>query len=224
MTFEQFSKSLVSLFNKIGYDFAITGAMAASYYGVPRTTSDVDFIVQVSINDLDKFLDKLAHGGLIVDKTIIKSQLASGYNIISLQHERFPYQVDLIIQTEGRLERRPGTALGLKSYYQPPEQLILSKLRMIKATRPAERSFKDREDIKQILANTRVNQRKILKLAQQQSTVEIAREILGETSSLGESLHRRKTALLMNENLRRKASKGSDSTKVIRQWRDKRRS
>jgi hypothetical protein len=28
-------------------------------------------------------------------------------------------------------------------YYQPPELLILSKLRMIKATRPAERSIKD---------------------------------------------------------------------------------
>ncbi len=155
--------------------------MAASYYGVPRTTSDVDFIVQVSIDDLDEFLDKLAHGGLIVDKTIIKTELASGYNVVSLQHERFPYQVDLIIQTEGRLERRPGTALGMRSYYQPPEQLILSKLRMIKATRPAERSFKDREDVKQILANTRVNKRKILELARQQGTVEIAREILGGT-------------------------------------------
>ncbi|TMI13187.1 hypothetical protein E6H35_08270 [Candidatus Bathyarchaeota archaeon] len=196
--------------------------MAASYYGVPRTTSDVDFIVQVSIDDLDKFLDKLARGGLIVEKTIIKLQLASGYNIISLQHQHFPYQVDLIIQTEGRLERRSGTALGLRSYYQPPEQLILSKLRMIKATRPVERSFKDREDIREILANTRVNRRKILKLAQQQSTVEIAREILRETRSLVESSRQRKTALLMNEKLRRRPAKGHDSTKVIRYWRNRR--
>ena len=198
--------------------------MAASYYGVPRTTSDVDFIVQVSIDDLDKFLDKLASGGLIVDKTMIKTQLASGYNVVSLQHERFPYQVDLIVKTEGRLERRPGTALGLRSYYQPAEQLILSKLRMIKATRPAERSFKDREDIKQILANTKVDKRKILKLAQLQSTIEIAQEILGETSSLSESSQQRKKALLMNEKLGRKASKGSDSTKGVRYWRDRRRS
>ena len=197
--------------------------MAASYYGVPRTTSDVDFIVQVSIDDLDRFLDKLAHGGLIVAKTMIKTQLASGYNIISLRHQRFPYQVDLIIQTEGRLERRSGTALGLRSYYQPPELLILSKLRMIKATRPVERSFKDREDIREILANTRVNRRKILKLAQQQSTVEIAREILRGPRSLVESSRQRTTALLMNEKLRRRCPKGSDSTKVMRYWRDRSR-
>src|SRR2546428_12352975 len=155
---------------------------------------------------------------------MIKTQLASGYNVVTLQHERFPYQVDLIVKTEGRLERRPGTALGLRSYYQPAEQLILSKLRMIKATRPAERSFKDREDIKQILANTKVDKRKILKLAQLQSTIEIAQEILGETSSLSESSQQRKKALLMNEKLGRKAPKGTDSTKGDRYWRDRPRS
>jgi hypothetical protein len=181
--------------------------MAASYYGVPRTTSDVDFIVQVPIDDLDKFLDKLAYGRLLVDKGMIKTQLAAGYNIVSLQHERFPYQVDLIIQTEGRLERRPGTALGMSSYYQPPEQLILSKLRMIKATRPAERSFKDREDIKQILTNTRVNKRKILQLARRQSTIQLARQVLDETSTLVESSKRRKTSLMMKERLRKKPPK-----------------
>ncbi len=160
--------------------------MAASYYGVPRTTADVDFIVQVSIDELDKFLDKLALGGLLVNKKRVKTQIASGYNIVSLEHTRFPYQVDLIIQTEGRLERRRGSALGLRSYYQPPEQLILSKLRMIKATRPLTRSFKDREDVRQILANTRVNKRKILRQAQQQSTIEIAKEVLSKTGKLSD--------------------------------------
>jgi len=141
---------------------------------------DIDFIVQVSIDNLDKFLDKLAIGGLIVDKNRIKNQLASGYNIISLQHSRAPYPVDLIIQTEGKMEKRPGTALGLRSYYQPPELLILSKLQMIKATRPVERSFKDREDIRQIFANTKVNKRKVLAQARKQGTISIFREILSE--------------------------------------------
>jgi hypothetical protein len=117
---------------------------------------------------------------MIVDKKRVKNQLTSGYNIISLEHSRAPYPVDLIVQTEGKLEKRPGTALGLKSYYQPPELLILSKLRMIKATRPTERSFKDREDIRQIIANTWVNKQKILAQARKQGTIIIFREILSE--------------------------------------------
>ncbi len=152
--------------------------MAASYYGRPRTTIDIDLIIQISTKDLDHLLGHLARLGLKVDRTRVKRQLNSGYNIISLEDKRSPYRADLIIQTEGRLERRPGRALGLRSYYHPPELLILSKLRMIKATRPAERSFKDREDIREILANTRVNKRRVLDQARREGTIEIFRGIL----------------------------------------------
>jgi hypothetical protein len=155
--------------------------MAASYYGQPRTTIDVDFIVQVSINDLDDLLDRLARFGLKINRTRVKSQLNSGYRIISLEGKRSPYRVDFIIQMEGSLERRPGRALGLRSFYQSPELLVLSKLRMIKARVPRERSQKDRDDIRAILANTRVNKRRILIGARRESTLEIFREILGST-------------------------------------------
>ena len=151
--------------------------MAASYYGRPRTTIDIDFIIQVSTSDLDELLDHLARFGLKINRTRIKRQLSSGYNIISLEDRRSPYRVDLIIETEGKLERRPGRALGLRSYYHPPELLILSKLRMIKASVPRERSQKDMEDIRAILANTKVNKRKILDQARKEGTITIFREI-----------------------------------------------
>ena len=152
--------------------------MAASYYGRPRTTIDIDFIIQISTSDLDELLNHLARFGLRINRTRIKRQLSGGYNILSLEDKRSPYRVDLIIQTEGKLERRSGRALGLRSYYHPPELLILSKLRMIRATVPRERSQKDREDIIAILANTRVNRRKILAQARKEGTIMIFRAIL----------------------------------------------
>jgi len=109
--------------------------MAASYYGRPRTTIDVDFIIQISIDDLDDLLEILARFGLKINTSRIKRQLNSGYNIISLEDKRSPYRVDLIIQTERKLEKRSGRALGLRSYYDLPELLILSKLRTRKSTR-----------------------------------------------------------------------------------------
>ncbi len=151
--------------------------MAASYYGRPRTTIDVDFIIQISIDDLDDLLEILARFGLKINTSRIKRQLNSGYNIISLEDKRSPYRVDLIIQTERKLEKRSGRALGLRSYYDLPELLILSKLRMIKATVPRERSQKDREDIIAILANTKVNKRKILVQARKEGTIMIFKEI-----------------------------------------------
>ena len=155
--------------------------MAASYYGQPRTTLDVDFIIQLSIDDLDELLDRLTKLELKINRARVKRQLASGYNIIGLEDKHSENRVDLIIQTEGRLERRQGRALGLRSYYQLPELLILSKLRMIKATIPRERSQKDRDDIRAILANTRVNKRTILDQARREGTIEIFQEILEST-------------------------------------------
>jgi hypothetical protein len=159
--------------------------MAASYYGRPRTTMDVDFMIQLSIDDLDELLDRLARLGLKINRARVKRQLGSGYNIISLEDKHSENRVDLIIQTEGRLERRQGRALGLRSYYQPPELLILSKLRMIKATLPRERSQKDKDDIVAILAFTRVNRRRILDQARREGTLEIFREILSSAEKPG---------------------------------------
>lgn len=152
--------------------------MAASYYGVPRTTVDVDFIVQLSEGMLDSFLDTLDKFGLEVDKGRVQRQLRAGYNTIRVPDKYSLHRADFIVQTVGRLERRRGRALGLRAYYQPPELLILAKLRMIKATRPLERSYKDREDIREILASTKVNRRRILRFAAKESTGIILKEIL----------------------------------------------
>lgn len=152
--------------------------MAASYYGLPRTTLDVDFIIKLPENQLEPFLDKLARFGLEVDKNRIRRQLKAGYNILSLKEKTSQNRADFIIQTTGMIERRRGRALGLRSFYQSPESLILAKLKMIKATRPAERSFKDREDIRQILANIKLNRRNLLRLAREQNTAIILRETL----------------------------------------------
>lgn len=91
-----------------------------------------------------------------------------------------PYTADIIL-VRSPPERRRGTVQGIKTYFQSPESLILAKLRMVKATVPRERSQKDRDDIMAILANTRVNKRKIIDLAKTESTIDIFREILQST-------------------------------------------
>lgn len=156
----------------------MTGALAASYYGTPRTTTDVDFILQLSSKDYDGLLEILEGPGLKVDRTRIKRQLRAGYNVLTLQDKNSPHQADFIIHTKGKLEKRAGSLLGLRTYYQTPESLILAKLRMVKATRPRERSLKDREDILAILHNTRVDRRRITRLARKETTLTLFREIL----------------------------------------------
>jgi len=72
----------------------------------------------------------------------------------------------------------PGPALDLKSFYQSPERLVLAKVRMIKATRPVERSYKDREDIQNLLANTKVNRRRLIAKVKSEGALDTILDIL----------------------------------------------
>jgi hypothetical protein len=176
-SFEEFVKALVIHFNKEKLDYAITGAVAASYYGVPRTTVDVDFVVNLSPRERRRFLKSLETVSVKADPRRIQQQLKSGYTVITVEDTLAPRQADLIL-SDAPIERRKGTIMGVKAYFQTPESLILAKLRMIKATLPPDRSFKDREDIRNIIANTRVNKRKLRSLAKEQGTDPLLAEFL----------------------------------------------
>jgi len=41
-------KRLITNLNDAGIDYMFTGAIAASYYGTPRTTMDVDIIIHTT--------------------------------------------------------------------------------------------------------------------------------------------------------------------------------
>jgi len=163
---------VISELNKGRITYAITGATATSYYGIPRTTADIDFVARVSPKDLSRFTGALEKAGLKVDREKIKRQLRTERNVVTVPDKTSHYRADFIFQ-KGRLHRRKGSLLGLTTFYQPRELLILAKLRRIKATILPEKSIKDKNDIVEALANTRVNVRKIRQIAKRESTVEI---------------------------------------------------
>jgi hypothetical protein len=65
-SFYGFVRRLIAGFSLSDLDYAFTGALAASFYGVPRTTTDIDVIVSVSgeENLTDKVASALRHAGL----------------------------------------------------------------------------------------------------------------------------------------------------------------
>jgi hypothetical protein len=169
-----FVKKLVAAFDSAKLDYAFTGALAVSFYGVPRTTSDVDVIIAVA-NRADfkaKIISALAQAGLEVDDRKIETALTSGYRIATFKDKTAPYTVDVIL-SDGKLDKRTGKIDNTSIYFQSPEGLIAAKLRMIRATLPPERSAKDKEDVKAVLAFTKVNVAAVKKQAQKDNTLEI---------------------------------------------------
>ena len=164
---------LVGSFGAVGLDYMFTGALAAGFFGVPRSTVDVDVVVAVLGRGYRvKVVSALRQAGLRVDEKKIDAALKGGYGIVTLGDVKSPYSVDVIF-SRGRLRKRAGTVVGLSTFFQVPEDLILAKLRMIKATVPRERAFKDEEDVRAILKFTRVNVEAVRKRAKRQGTLSV---------------------------------------------------
>jgi len=176
--FEDLIRRIVKNFNTAGIDYMFTGALAASYYGMPRTTMDIDIVVKVAPENLQTHLvASLRKADMQVDERKINGAFKSGFRIVTLKDKRTPFTLDVIL-SDKKLEKKHGTILGLPTFYQTPEGLILSKLRMIKATVPKERALKDKEDIKAILRYTEVNMKALKRRARKESTSSILKELM----------------------------------------------
>jgi len=85
-TFDNFVKRLVSCFNAAGLDYVFTGALAASFFGVPRTTVDVDVLVRaVTVGDRVKLVSALRQAGVAVDEKRVEAALKSKYGIATFR-------------------------------------------------------------------------------------------------------------------------------------------
>lgn len=169
-----FVKKLVDAFDVSKLDFALTGAIAVSFYGIPRTTSDVDIMISVAREpELKKKLAAaLEQADIQMDERKIEAALTSGFKIATFKSKTAPYTVDIIL-SNNKLDKKQGQIADFQTFFQSPEGLVAAKLRMIKATLSPERAVKDKEDIKAIVAFTKVNVAAIKKQAKKDKTMDI---------------------------------------------------
>ena len=161
----------------------LTGALASSYYGRPRTTLDVDVVVRATEEDFSELTEVLTSMGLKTRDTDGQRALRSQCRFITLEDRKSPHALDIIL-TDEKLERKAGSILGLRTYFQAPRSLILAKLRMIKAKLQPEKAATDRQDIRAILKSTRIRFDSLRREAKRQSTYKILQGLMRERSIL----------------------------------------
>ena len=174
--FEGLIRRVVKNLNAAGFDYMFTGALAASYYGMPRTTMDVDIVVKVPGEDLRNLIASLRKAEMQVDERRIDRAFESGFRIITLKDGRTPFTLDIIL-SDKKLEKKHGSILRLPTFYQTPKGLILSKLRMIKEAVAEDRALKDKDDVKAILRYAKVNMKAFKRRTQRESTFSILQEL-----------------------------------------------
>ena len=179
-SFESLLRRIVEGFNATGLDYMITGALAVSYYGRARTTVDVDVVVAVgSVDWRERLISALRMAGLVVEEKALDDALKSGYNVATFRDSKSPITVDIILSRE-KLAKKRGKVLGLPTYFQKPEDLVLAKLRMIRATVPRERAQKDVDDVKAVLKFAKVDLEAIRREARKEGALQILENIIAQ--------------------------------------------
>lgn len=171
-SFEDLVMRIVKVLNDSKIVYMFTGALAASFYGVPRTTVDIDIIICLNQKEAGFLATQLKNAGLQISERKIEVALRSDFKIVTLRDEKSPFTLDIILSDE-KLERKKGKILGIPTYYQTPEALILSKLRMIKVTISEEKVVKDKEDVKAILKYAKIDLKMLKKKAAKEGTLSI---------------------------------------------------
>jgi hypothetical protein len=115
-----------------GIPFMLTGSFALGYYATPRMTRDLDFVVALVINQVDKVVELFAPD-FYVDEDAARDAIKS-QRMFNLMHFASGIKVDLIVRKDAEYRqvefarREPVKLGGISTWITSREDLILSKL------------------------------------------------------------------------------------------------
>ena len=122
--------------NKIGIRYMATGAVAAIIYGEPRLTHDIDLVIELKLEEVEKIQEAFPSGEFYCPpedaiKLEIKRPSRGHFNII---HRETGFKADCYLMGDDKLhhwgisKRRELDVEGEPVWVAPPEYVIVRKL------------------------------------------------------------------------------------------------
>jgi len=133
LTLEAFFRRVVGIIEDTGIPYMVTGSIAAAYHAEPRATRDIDLVIAVSLDEMEKLLTRLDSEGFYVGHEAARDALRrrSQFNAIDPESG---WKVDWIIRKDRpfsrkEFERRQRVELmDLELPMVTAEDLIIAKL------------------------------------------------------------------------------------------------
>lgn len=146
MTQDEFLVRIGQCLDTAGIPFMVTGSHSSSHHGQPRTTNDVDVVIDPTEEQLARFLDLLGDR-YYVSRESAQEALArrSMFNVVDFEDG---WKADLIVRkdrpfsVEEFRRRLPRTLLGQSMPIVSAEDVILAKLEWDAIT-PSQRQIHD---------------------------------------------------------------------------------
>ena len=154
MYIEKLLIQISQLLTQLKIPYLITGSIAYSVYAIPRSTRDIDIILEISEDEIAGFINAIKGKYYYHEQTIHDEIKRKGmFNIIDLESS---YKIDLIVLSNDPFEqakflrRKILKVFGVEVHIISLEDLIISKLRWIQQLD----SELHKRDIEALLQNT----------------------------------------------------------------------
>ena len=142
-----FLARVVAALDGAGVPYMLAGSFASSHHGAPRTTQDIDIVVDPTFDSLDAFLKAMQVQDVYVDADVARSELKrrGQFNIID---GATAWKVDVIFRkarlfSRSELDRRlSAKVLGVDVFVASAEDTVLAKLEWAKLGE-SERQLRD---------------------------------------------------------------------------------
>jgi len=153
-----FLARLVAKLAAAGIPNMVVGSFASSFHGVPRSSQDLDLIIDPDRHSLSRLLADLSASEYYVDAAAALDALRrrSQFNVIDMATA---WKADLIVRrarpfsVEEMSRRAEGNLLGARVFVASPEDTVLSKLEWAKQSGGSDLQLRDASGILQLRAS-----------------------------------------------------------------------
>lgn len=132
--------------NAAGFSYLLTGSMASNYWGIPRTTHDLDFVIQLPPSAVPRLIEAF-RGDFFLDEAAVRAAYQPPHQFNAID-QRSALKVDFwLLRTvpfeRGMFDRRKQVMLfGEPAWIGTAEDVLLHKLYWNRIT-PSDRQLTD---------------------------------------------------------------------------------
>ena len=132
-------KIVTQRLDKAKIPYMVSGSVAANYYSIPRMTNDIDIVIELHQEDIDRFVALFQDDFYINREMIEREVLRNGF--FNLIQNQYVVKVDFIIKKSSAYQqtefsrRRKVLIEQLPMWFVSPEDLLISKLIWAKDSR-----------------------------------------------------------------------------------------
>lgn len=133
-------RDCTSRFEELGMDYMLTGSLALVHYAIPRSTADIDIVLEIFPKHVDRFVAKFSDSYMVARERVEEAVYSK--RMFNILEQNVIIKVDCVVRKDDEFSKQAFSrrikvnyANDIYCWIISKEDLILSKLNWAKNSR-----------------------------------------------------------------------------------------